>query len=77
MKVFTLSYFSNGSVACTDGVYDVCSSISNALKRLSYYLECYNESVIDFDADYATQRIFTDKGTYLIETFTLDIDIDE
>ena len=74
MKLYTVSYFSNGEREASDGVYDVCSSMKNALKRITAYTEEYDEQIIDasVNIEAVSYQVYTDKGMYIIETFILD-----
>lgn len=72
MKVYVLSYYSNGEHEATDGVYGVFSSVIKAWKQIDKFVSDFNETIYDFDLNMETQTIYTDKGTYLIEIMTLD-----
>lgn len=76
MKIYTVSYFPQDS-DIPNGVYDVVSSVTNALKRIVHYCEVYLEDIIDVEHDSNVQKYYTNKGIYLIEQFTLDEDCED
>lgn len=74
MKAYVLSFFNNGEREATDGVYGVYSTLAKAWQKMAKIMEDCDESFLDYDTEPNAQTIYTDKGTYLIETMDIDDD---
>lgn len=72
MKVYVLSFFSNGEREATDGVYGVYSTLTKAWRKIDENMGNCNERFLDYDIEPTVQIVYTDKGTYLIEPMEVD-----